>query len=531
MLCRPDDGTPIIIALFLCRFRSLSGARVVAISFICGLISWILYRSFIYPFFQSPLRHIPTVPSIPLWGHLFQIINSEVGVPQRNWHRKYGPVVRYFFPLGGERLSIADDDAIKEITVRDCYGYAKPVRVQKWMASVLGRGVLLVDGNEHMKQRKALAPAFSISSIRALAPVFWRKGLLMTTLLGRKHFAHHAQTIASIEMLDWMNRATLDVICEAGFGYELSSLEHPTTALRQAYASVFAFDFWSRLTQGLLQQSQIFRIIPSQMNRSMASASRVIRSTTDEIVTNKLHADNKEARDIISLVVHANKNIDDEGESYLSFENIRDQVMTFLGAGHDTTAAAVVWTLHLLSKNQHIQDRLRQEIQKALPSVVDSLEAHTLLPQIDVDQLPYLSNVCRESLRYIPPIPLTIREALHDTTLANHPIPKGTKLYIMANAINRLPEYWGPDADTFDPDRWDKLPSTHATNSFMTFLHGPRSCIGRKFAEMEMKVFLCCLLSTYKFEPDSAFEDQEDWKMWRLVLRPRDGINLKVSMI
>ncbi|KAL9097684.1 MAG: hypothetical protein Q9165_000010 [Trypethelium subeluteriae] len=334
-------------------------------------------------------------------------------------------------------------------------------------------------------------------------------------------------------MLDWMNRATLDVIYEAGFGSELSSLEHPTTALRQAYASVFAFDFWSRLTQGLLQQSQIFRIIPSQMNRSMASASRVIRSAADEIVNKKLHNNNKEARDILSLVVHSNENIDAGEEDYMTFENIRDQVMTFLGAGHDTTATAVVWTLHLLSKNQRIQDQLRQEIQMALPAVVDGPhpDACASLPQIDVDQLPYLSNVCRESLRYIPPIPLTIREALHDTTLASHPIPKGTKLYIMANAINRLPEYWGPDADTFEPDRWDRLPPAHATNAFMTFLHGPRSCIGRKFAEMEMKVFLCCLLSTYKFEPDSAFEDQEDWKMWRLVLRPRDGINLNVSIL
>lgn len=354
----------------------------------------------------------------------------------------------------------------------------------------------------------------------------------MKDLLNETYFPHDERAARSIEMLDWMNRATLDVICEAGFGYEMNSLKHPTTALRRAYASVFAFDFWSRLVQGLLQQSQIFRFIPSKMNRDMAAASQTIRSTADDIVHNKIRRDrNKNEHDIISLVVNANERLKDGDDDHLSFETIRDQVMTFLGAGHDTTATGVVWTLDLLSKHQRVQDRLRQEIREALPALFDRSAASRSLADVDVDQLPYLSNVCRESLRYIPPIPLTIREALLDTTLMGHAIPKGTIIYVMANTINRMPGYWGPDADRFDPDRWDQLPPTYTTNAFMTFLHGPRSCIGRKFAEMEMKVFLCCLLSAYKFESDTDFDDQEDWKMWRLVLRPRDGMNLKVSRV
>ena len=521
-----------ITVLPLCHFGRLPYTKTIPFCLTSELTGWILYRSFIYPYFLSPLRHIPTPPCIPLWGHFFQIINAEAGVPQREWHREYGPIIRYIFPLGAERLSITGDDAVKQVIVRDCYSYAKPARVQKWMASVLGRGVLLVDGDEHMKQRKALTTGFSISSIRSLAPVFWHKGLLMIDMLKQTYFSCDGKTARSIEMLDWMNRGTLDVICEAGFGYEMSSLEHPTTALRRAYASVFAFDVWSRFIQGLLQQSQIFRFIPSKMNRDMATASHIIRSTADDIVRKRTAADaDKKERNVMSLVVNANERSKDNNEDHMSFETIRDQVMTFLGAGHDTTATAVVWTLHLLSKHQDVQDRLRGEIRQASPVLSNRSEGSRSLPQLDVDQMPYLSNVCRESLRYIPPIPLTIREALFNTTLLQYAIPKGTIIYIMANAINRMPKYWGLDADSFDPNRWDRLPPTYTTNAFMTFLHGPRSCIGRTFAETEMKIFLCCLLSAYKFEPDEDFDDQENWKMWRLVLRPRDGMHLKTSRI
>lgn len=103
-------------------------------------VLYTIYYSWIYPFYVSPLRHIPTVPGFPLWGQFFTIITTEVGVAQREWHQKYGPIVRYFFPFGSERLSVADDDAIKQMTVRNPYNYPKPDRARAWMRPVLGDG-------------------------------------------------------------------------------------------------------------------------------------------------------------------------------------------------------------------------------------------------------------------------------------------------------------------------------------------------------------------------------------------------------
>jgi len=185
----------------------------------------------------------------------------------------------------------------------------------------------------------------------------------------------------------------------------------------------------------------------------------------------------------------------------------------------------------MLAKHPDIQSKLREEIRSRMPFLFDpeAREVEENIETADVDLLPYLEDVCKESLRYIPSIPMTVRKTIADDTLAGYFIPAGTTVYLMANTINRLPMYWGETANKFDPSRWRNLPDTYTTNAFMTFLQGPRGCVGRKFAEVEMKTILCSLLSKFTFEPDLSVQDPEELKMWRLVLRPRDGVSLKVS--
>lgn len=493
-----------------------------------------VYVSYIYPFYISELRHVPTVPGYPLWGQFFTIITEECGVPQRRWFQEHGPIIRYFFPFAAERIAIADDKAIHQMTVRNPYNYPKPVRAKLWMVRILGEGVLLAEGAEHVHQRKALAPGFSIGSIRALAPVFWKKALLISKLW-RDEMVESQVTTKSIEVLEWLNRTTLDIIGEAGFGTDINSLENPETPIREAYRLVFAFDIGSRILHGMQAFMPSTKYIPAKMNRDMEAARNIILDKATDIIKEKegqAEADTKH-NDIIALISKDNLKKKISGEEGLSLETMRDQVMTFLGAGHDTTATGIAWTLHLLAKYPKIQVRLRDEIKEYMPWLFhqktryDKME----LSKVDADQLPYLDNVCRESLRYIPPIPMTVRESIDDDKLGPYFIPGGTIVYVLANSINRLPMYWGPTADTFDPDRWEDLPDTYTKNAFMTFLQGPRGCVGRKFAETEMKIILCCLLSMYTFEQDKSVEDPEKLKMWRLVLRPRDGVTLNTTLL
>ena len=128
-------------------------------------------------------------------------------MPHREWHQKYGPIVRYYFPFGAERLAVADDDAIKQMTIRNPYNYPKPVRVKLWMVRILGEGVLLAEGETHVHQRKALAPGFSISSIRSLAPVFWEKSLHLARLWQSEMMSENVK-MKSFECLEWLNRVS-----------------------------------------------------------------------------------------------------------------------------------------------------------------------------------------------------------------------------------------------------------------------------------------------------------------------------------
>ncbi|KAH7357261.1 cytochrome P450 [Rhexocercosporidium sp. MPI-PUGE-AT-0058] len=528
-------GAGTIAAFLISKSSTYSLLGVLPLVYLATIPLYVAtYQSYIYPFYISELRHVPTVPGYPLWGQFIEIITTECGVPQRKWHQEHGPIIRYFFPFGAERLAVADDKAIHQMTIKNPYNYPKPVRAKLWMVRILGEGVLLAEGSAHVHQRKALAPGFSIGSIRALSPVFWQKALLLSRLWKEEMEQAHVTT-KCFEVLEWLNRTTLDIIGQAGFGTDINSLENPETPIREAYRLVFAFDIGSRILHGLQAFIPSTKYIPAKMNRDMESARTIILDKATEIITEKegQAAAHTKHKDIIALISKDNLKQKEAGEEGLSFETMRDQVMTFLGAGHDTTATGVAWTLHLLSKYPSIQSRLRDEIKQSMPFLFDPATRYDAesLAKADADQLPYLDNVCRESLRYIPPIPMTVRESIADDQLGDYHVPGGTVIYVLANAINRLPMYWGPTADDFNPDRWDKLPETYTTNAFMTFLQGPRGCVGRKFAETEMKIIICCLLSLYEFDMDESVEDPESLKMWRLVLRPRDGVSLKVKTL
>jgi cytochrome P450 len=596
---------PVIIAsataaLLFARYSSSSPVWTVFYAWTIVLPCYaIVWSSWIYPFYVSELRHVPTVPGFPLWGHVYTLVTEECGLPQRHWHKELGPIVRYFLPLGAERISIAGDDALRHVLHRNPYNYPKPMRVRKWMGRVLGNGVLLAEGSEHILQRKILAPAFSLASIRALTPIFWEKALLVGKYwddeIKRSGSSQPSYTGSTggksktIEVLDWLNRCTLDIIGQAMFGYDIDSLRQPETPLRQAYRLVFSFDVSSRILHVINAFIPASRYLPYKMNRDIEKSRYIILDKATDIIRSKYaDADGNEegkaegtqeksyaagakekVKDIVSLIAKASQKLEAEGQTGLSIETMRDQIMTFLGAGHDTTAAGVAWTLHILSKHPEVQSRLRAEIGERMPVLFsrhrdegdDCDETEWLskiisaLASTDPDQLPYLHNVCRESLRYLPPIPLTVRQSVEADNFSGYCIPAGTPVYIFPSVVNRLSAYWGPTADVFDPDRWDhpvsirttsapaaeaaasapllsrRTTSNGSSSGYMTFLQGPRGCIGRKFAETEMKVLLCVMLSAFEFSRDETRRDPEEGKLWRLVIRPKDGMNIRVTRI
>lgn len=185
-------------------------------------------------------------------------------------------------------------------------------------------------------------------------------------------------------------------------------------------------------------------------------------------------------------------------------------MLTYLRADrcrHETTSSALTWASYLLSQHPEVQTRLRSEIHASIP------DAKTLSdPDFEIadllESMPYLNGVCNEVLRLYPTIPVTARVAIRDTTVASHFIPNGTMLFVVPWAINRNPALWGPDAGDFVPERWIDKESGRATMNggsdsnyaFLTFLHGPRSCIGERFARAELRALLAAFVGSFEME-------------------------------
>lgn len=214
-----------------------------------------------------------------------------------------------------------------------------------------------------------------------------------------------------------------------------------------------------------------------------------------------------------------------------SDEDLVNQLMTFLAAGHETTATAMTWAILQLCQNQDVQSRLRQEIRSNLPSIDD---AEALFSAQAIDRLPYLQAVIHESLRINPPVALTVREAARDSTIQGQFVPAGTRIILAPEATNLSTDLWGPDAGTFNPDRWlgeGRANNGGATSNydFMTFLHGPRSCIGQAFAKAEFACLLAAVVGRFEMELEDPSREIEI--QGGITSKPKGGLPVRMRVV
>jgi len=222
----------------------------------------------------------------------------------------------------------------------------------------------------------------------------------------------------------------------------------------------------------------------------------------------------KKKKDLLGLMLNAQ---DEDGKAVFDDTNLIEQVMTFLVAGHETTANGLCWTLYLLAQHPQIETKLREEVEGK------EINAETL------SQFPYLEGVAKEALRLFPPAPITNRIASKDVELGPYKIPKGTWIFISAGVMGRLPKFWD-EPESFMPERWldkEKLNKRTPTFAWMPFLIGERACIGQKFALMELTSVLAILIQRFSFSI-SKDDLAKIYPKLSITLRPIPGMPLTV---
>jgi cytochrome P450 len=380
-------------------------------------------------------------------------------------------------------------------------------------------------------QRKNLMPAFAYRHIKDLYPIFWSKSVEMVELIQQDLEQRQAtgDKDNTITVRNWASRATLDIIGVAGMDHDFDSLRDPSNKLNQSYQQIFQSPGPGTkilfIIGALMGDISLLQKMPTKRNKRIDAGGKVIRDVARQMIRlkkEKMKDSTAETGvDIISVAMQS---------GVLDEENLVDQLMTFLGAGHETTATAMQWAVYALCKNPDVQTKLREEIRANLPSLSStdpgSIDATT------IDNLPYLHAVCNEVLRFHPSVPGTLRTAVKDTTLVGKHIPKGTIIVLAPEITNHLEELWGPDAKKFNPERFmgpGKANTGGATSNYalMTFLHGPRSCIGQGFAKAELACLLAATVGRFHMElkyPDRPLELREG-----ATVAPKDGVVAKLT--
>ncbi|KAG1876229.1 cytochrome P450 [Suillus subluteus] len=442
---------------------------------------------------------------------------------------------------------------------------------------VFGDGLISTLGEQHRKQRKMLNPVFSISNMRELLPIIQNISHQLKSILV-SNLPTHGTDPVELDVLPWLSRSSLDCICEGVLGYNSAALDtgkenEYTEALRMLGPSISktllfrpivpvvmrSFSpYWCKKiadwltiswlpTQTMKDLRELRRIVEvmDSANRNILQEKKAALAIPSPMPSQS-HDTSGEARgkDIMSIMLKANAS-SAEGDR-LSDAELLGQMNVMIFAGLETTSAAVARALYMLAKHPHVQQQLRAEICNAATAhqAVDVDHSHVGSVRLSYDSLmslPFLDAVVRETLRLYPSLPVLGRRT---TSAASVPlqfpvrsvsgeeintisVAKRQAIVISILAANHNQAVWGEDASEWKPERW--LNSTQAGvkdgvkykgvySSMMTFLAGNRSCIGLKFAEMEIKDVLATLVPDIHFalpsEPDENGHVKEIyWKM------------------
>ncbi|KAH9939786.1 cytochrome P450 [Epithele typhae] len=539
----------------------------VTLAALLGRVVWIVCKWWLSP---SPLKNIPgPEPSGSwLWGHFKQMFHRESWDFLHDLFNRYGQVVRADSLLGRKLLFVHDPLALHHILLKDQHAYEESDQHTAMCMALFGPGLFSVMSDTHRKQRKMLNPVFSVTHMRHMLPLFYSTVDRLVESI-HNHVANGPQTL---DMLGWSTRIALELIGQGGLGYSFDPLTEDTAnpygdAMKILMPSMLPLmvarpllpvvgKFLPRMVQRWFAErlpwpafQRIRHVVDTmdEMSHEIYDQKMAALRAGEEAVVQQIGA----GKDILSKLLQANMAAAEEDR--LPDDQLIAQITTIVFAAMDTTSGVIAHMIHMLAEHPDVQDRLRQEI--LMKRAALSGEDFTY---DQLQDLPLLDMVCRETLRMYPPLVFLIRTAIKDavlplstplrgrngTSMDRIHVAKDTSVVISILASNRNHAIWGPDADEWRPDRWAKLPDAVADakipgvySHLLTFLGGGRACIGFKFSELEMKVVLVKLLEHFRFSMPADLAQPIYWNFggvqWPSVGRTSEKaeLPLKVELV
>ena len=435
----------------------------------------------------------------PLFGNGRQFADDPFGF-LRACADSYGDVVR--LNLGPRETYLLTNPAdVERALVSEAERYRKPQFGDDAMDTLLGDGLLLSEGETWQRQRKLANPAFHNRRIGALAGVM------------ADHAESHVAEWEDGDVVDLqleLARLTVKIIVTAMFGADISDEEVKTV---QENLEPLGARFEPDPRRYLIPNW-----MPTRENREFDRAIETLESVIDGIVDRRRGTERDPSvdpagpdgtavrgppgdpdgdlpMDLLSVLLRAR----DRGEQ--TDANLRDELVTMLLAGHDTTALALTYAFYLLSDHPEARDRVAAEARTATGNAADDATGGGgSLSAADVREMEFTERALNESMRLYPPVYTLFREPKLDVKLGGYRIPEGSALMISQWVVHRS-ERWYDNPDAFDPGRWKpERRSQRPRFAYFPFGGGPRHCIGKAFSLLEAKIIMATVCSRFDLD-------------------------------
>jgi cytochrome P450 len=443
---------------------------------------------------MQTVASVPRAPGLPVVGSLFGFFRDPLAFFRST--ARLGSVVDLRFP-GVQSFQLTDPADIEYVAVTSNKSLVKDETLRD-LRRVVGQGLLTSEGEFWRRQRRLSQPAFHRDRLRAY-------GAQMVTSTVRALGGLRAGETRDVHA-DLMH-LTLDIVARTLFGSDIGqgavAIGDLMAATTERYESVLGLIFPG------LDRIPIPRNV--RLKESLKRADAVVYA----IIAERKRSNGQDAHeDLLAMLLDAR---DDDG-SRMTDVQLRDEVMTMVLAGHETTANALAWTLYLLSQNPAAEGRLSAELASVLGGRLPALD--------DLPNLPYVGHVVSEALRLYPPAWAIGREVAEPFDLRGIRFPKGAQLYFSQWVVHRDARYFD-DPEGFRPERWaDGLAKRLPRFAYFPFGGGPRACIGNAFATMEAALVLATLAQRFRFTlaPGHRVATQPS-----ITLRPRYGMRMKLA--
>ncbi|KAI0977543.1 cytochrome P450 46A1 [Xylaria arbuscula] len=485
--------------------------NLVAFVVATSLVASFMLCRFFYTY-RLARSQFPGPPVRNFWvGNLDQVMADDVHKKWLQWNREYGQIFQTWNGPFSRVIYIGNPRIVATIATAN---WPKSAAQYEGFRPLDGDALFLqTDLKKWRIQSKRLAPAFQPLVIQAQYPCL--KKHLENYI---QHLDHAAQAGDVVDLASLHVLVTLDIIGDIAFGAELHAISQgPGCLILRLFDEILP----ELMKCGLFPLRAKIPIF--QKTRDMHRAIRQIRSIAKNSIAHARcggeYDEKGQARKVeqkIFEILATQKEPD--GNYTFSEKELCDDYIAFLVAGGDPTAHTMSFAIYQVLRHPEVYAKLRAEI-------YDSIPDDTVIPTLGQIQLPYLGMVIKETLRYSSPGFGTFRECPVATEVAGVTLPEKTTLALWNPGVHRDPRLWD-DPDTFDPERW-RSGESRVAGSYFPFSYGPRSCVGKGLAMLEMTLVLATVFRRYDLSLEPGFEMEY---MPSFTLKPKNGLPVRLKL-